>query len=239
MVLQRLYKNASIFLDKNRNTLERISTIPKGEGERKKANGAFTGSAAGTHTAESLQAKIQSRSSTLTGPLSKPKEPKRRTGKSGSQQAADHTPPSSGESDAMVKLVRKSDQLLYHIVNVVSAKISNGKYMRKELEPSKIREIMNSLAMFAPKNKFPNGDAQVIAKALLDDKDLRNSIAQVPWISNGKCEPLQKSGFETLVVNKGLVTTEEYRNLLKDIAAISSGGKDSANNDQPGVDIFL
>ena len=32
------------------------------------------------------------------------------------------------------------------------------------------------------------------------------------------------------------MTTEEYKNLLKDIVAISSGGKDSANNDQPGVD---
>ena len=115
-------------------------------------------------------------------------------------------------------------------------KISSGKSKRKELEPSKIKEIMNSLAYFAPKNKFPNGDAKVIAKALLDDTGLRNSIAQVPWISNGECELLHKSGFETLAVNKGLVTTEAYKNLLKDIVAISSGGKDSANNDQPGVD---
>ena len=104
-------------------------------------------------------------------------------------------------------------------------KISIGKSKRKELEPSKIKEIMNSLAFFAPKNKFPNGDAKVIAKALLDDTGLRNSIAQVPWISNGECEPLHNSGFETLAVNKGLVTTEEHRNLLKDIAAISSAEK--------------
>ena len=119
MVLQRLYKDAGNYLDKNRSILERISTVSKGEGERKKANGAFAGSAAGTHTADFLQAKIQSRSSTLTGTSSKSKESKRRAGKSGSQQAAKHTPPSSGESDAMVKLVKKSDQLLDHIVKVV------------------------------------------------------------------------------------------------------------------------
>ena len=221
MVLQRLYKNVGVFLDQNRHVLEEISTIPKGEGERKKANGAFAGSAAGTHTVESLQAQIQSRSSTLTGPSSPPKESKRRVGKSGSQQAADHMPPSPDEKDAVVKLVGKSDQLLSLVVTVVSAKTTKGKFTKKELEAPKIREIMNSLAMFAPKSKFPNSDAKVIAKALLDVKDLRNSIAQVPWISNGECEQLQKTGFETLVVNKDLVTSKEYRNLLKDIAAIS------------------
>ena len=221
MVLQRLYKNVGVFLDQNRHVLEKISTIPKGEGERKKANGAFAGSAAGTHTVESLQAQIQSRSSTLTGPSSPPKESKRRVGKSGSQQAADHMPPSPDEKDAVVKLVGKSDQLLSLVVTVVSAKTTKGKFTKKELEAPKIREIMNSLAMFAPKSKFPNSDAKVIAKALLDVKDLRNSIAQVPWISNGECEQLQKTGFETLVVNKDLVTSKEYRNLLKDIAAIS------------------